>query len=107
MFSDLTTLTLARLSELLKKREISSVDLVHGFLARIETLNPEINAYITVDKAGALMAAQEADDRLDAKQGGPLTGIPIGVKDLFCTKGIRTTCASKILHNFIPPYEST
>jgi aspartyl-tRNA(Asn)/glutamyl-tRNA(Gln) amidotransferase subunit A len=107
VFSDPTTLTLARLSELLKKRQISSEDLVNAFLERIEGLNPEINAYITVDRAGAIKAAQDADNRLDAKQGEPLTGIPIGVKDLFCTKGVLTTCASKILHNFIPPYEST
>ncbi|MBF0381455.1 MAG: Asp-tRNA(Asn)/Glu-tRNA(Gln) amidotransferase subunit GatA [Magnetococcales bacterium] len=95
------------MSELLKKREISSEDLTQAFLERIEGLNPDINAYITIDRAGAITAAKEADKRLDAKQGEPLTGIPIGVKDLFCTKGILTTCASKILNNFIPPYEST
>ncbi|MBF0193339.1 MAG: Asp-tRNA(Asn)/Glu-tRNA(Gln) amidotransferase subunit GatA [Magnetococcales bacterium] len=107
MLSDPTTLTLAKLSELLKKRQISSEDLVNTFLEKIESQNPNINAYITVDKAGAIKAAKDADARLDAKQGEALTGIPIGVKDLFCTKGLLTTCASKILHNFIPPYEST
>jgi aspartyl-tRNA(Asn)/glutamyl-tRNA(Gln) amidotransferase subunit A len=107
VFSDPTILTVSRLADLLKKRQISSEDLVHAFLERIEALNPEINAYITIDRAGAIKASQEADDRLDAKQGEMLTGIPIAVKDLFCTKGIRTTCASKILNNFIPPYEST
>ncbi|MBF0447327.1 MAG: Asp-tRNA(Asn)/Glu-tRNA(Gln) amidotransferase subunit GatA [Magnetococcales bacterium] len=107
VLSDPTRLTLSQTAELLKNRHLSSKDLVQAFLERIETLNPEINAYITVDKAGAIRAAQEADRRLDAKQGEPLTGIPLAIKDLFCTQGIRTTCASKILGNFIPPYEST
>jgi aspartyl-tRNA(Asn)/glutamyl-tRNA(Gln) amidotransferase subunit A len=107
VFSDPTMLSISQLADHLKKRQISSKDLVHAFLERIEGINPEVNAYITIDRAGAIKAAQDADSRLDAKQGGPLTGIPIGVKDLFCTKGVRTTCGSQMLHNFIPPYEST
>ncbi|MBF0359109.1 MAG: Asp-tRNA(Asn)/Glu-tRNA(Gln) amidotransferase subunit GatA [Magnetococcales bacterium] len=107
MFSDPTVLSISQLAESLKKRQISSEDLVNSFLERIERINPEVNAYITIDRAGAIKAAQDADNRLDAKQGGPLTGVPIGVKDLFCTKEVRTTCGSRMLHNFIPPYEST
>ena len=107
MFSDPTQLTISQTADLLHKRQLSSEDLTHAFLERIEALNPEINAYITVDRPGAIQAAQKADDRLDAKQGEPLTGIPMAIKDLFCTMGVRTTCASKILNNFFPPYEST
>ncbi|MBF0455170.1 MAG: Asp-tRNA(Asn)/Glu-tRNA(Gln) amidotransferase subunit GatA [Magnetococcales bacterium] len=107
MFSDPTRLSLSQTADQLKKRQLSSEKLVLAFLERIETINPEINAYITLDRIGAIRGAQEADKRLDAKQGGPLTGIPLAIKDLFCTQGVRTTCASKILNNFTPPYEST
>ncbi|MBF0184206.1 MAG: Asp-tRNA(Asn)/Glu-tRNA(Gln) amidotransferase subunit GatA [Magnetococcales bacterium] len=104
---DLASITLKQAADLLRQRTVSAVELTQFFLDRIVTHNPELNAFITVDAEGALTAARQADARLAAGQGGPLTGIPLAVKDLFCTKGVRTTCASRMLANFTPPYEST
>ncbi|MBF0161414.1 MAG: Asp-tRNA(Asn)/Glu-tRNA(Gln) amidotransferase subunit GatA [Magnetococcales bacterium] len=103
----MSRLSLAHAADLLRKRSLSSVELTRFFLTRIEQKNPELNAYITVDEEGALAAAQAADARLARGDGTPLTGLPLAVKDLFCTHGLRTTCASKMLHTFCPPYEST
>jgi len=90
----------------LDAREVSSVELASFFLDRIERLNPLLNAFITVDRDAALAGAREADARIAAGCGGPLTGIPIAHKDIFCTKGVRTTCASKMLADFISPYDA-
>ncbi|MBF0462186.1 MAG: Asp-tRNA(Asn)/Glu-tRNA(Gln) amidotransferase subunit GatA [Magnetococcales bacterium] len=100
-------LSLAQAADLLRKRSLSAVELTRFFLERIATDNAALNAYITVDEAGALQAAQAADDRLARGEATPLTGIPLAIKDLFCTQGLRTTCASRMLANFHPPYEST
>lgn len=96
------------LSRLLRKREVSARDIVESVLSRIEEKEPLIHAYITVTRDMALEQAAHADQVLS--RGGevpPLTGIPIAVKDLLCTKGIKTTCASKILANYVPPYNAT
>lgn len=105
---DLTVLTIHELTERLSAREITSTELTAAYLKRIDAVEGSVNAYLTVTAEAALEAAAEADKRFasGAKQ-GPLAGIPISVKDIFCTKGVRTTCASKILDNFIPPYDAT
>ncbi|QSV46775.1 Asp-tRNA(Asn)/Glu-tRNA(Gln) amidotransferase subunit GatA [Geobacter benzoatilyticus] len=104
---ELHDLTIHELHDRLKRKEISSVEATKAMLARIEAVDPKVNAYITVTPEEALAAAEAADRRIAAGDMTPLTGIPIGLKDIFVTKGIRTTCASKILGNFVPPYDGT
>ena len=90
----------------LRDRKVSAVELATESLARIDAGNPKINAFVTVDRDGALAAARAADERLAAGQGSPLTGIPLAHKDVFCTEGVLTTCGSKMLANFISPYDA-
>jgi aspartyl-tRNA(Asn)/glutamyl-tRNA(Gln) amidotransferase subunit A len=98
--------TLTELRKLLDNKEISSVELTQYFLDRIK--KSDLNAFITVTEAEALKQAKEADDFIASPGENPfLCGIPYAAKDLFCTKGIRTTAASKILDNYIPPYDGT
>jgi len=98
--------SLNELSGLLKSRKISSVELTQSYLKRIDSLNPKINAYITVNPEASLKQAAEADIRLARGQIQPLTGIPIAQKDIFCAKGWKTTCGSKMLSNFVAPYDA-
>lgn len=105
--NDILKLTLTELIEKLKTREVRSVDVTKVCLERIKQRNPEINAYITICEEEALKQAEISDQKLDDGEAGLLEGVPLGIKDLFCTKGIKTTAASKILAEFIPPYEST
>ena len=101
-------LTLSELRQKLDNKEVSSVELTKYFLARVKEQNPELNAFITITEDEALAQAQEADEFIAEPGGNPLLcGIPFAAKDLFLTKGIRTTAASKILDNYIPPYDST
>jgi aspartyl-tRNA(Asn)/glutamyl-tRNA(Gln) amidotransferase subunit A len=100
-------LTLAQARDLLVKRDLSAVELTRTYLSAVEALNPRINAYITVTAEQALAQARAAEAALAKGEAKPLTGIPLAIKDLFCTTGIRTTAASKILGEFVPPYEST
>jgi len=102
-----TDLSLAQARLALDARQISARELTQAYLDAIAALNPRLNAYITVTAEAALTAADAADQKLAAGQGGPLEGIPLGIKDLFCTAGTRTTAASRILGDFTPPYEST
>ena len=105
---ELYNLTIHELHEKLKNKEITSLQLTEAFLKRIEAVDGKIKAYITVTKEEAARQAEEADKRLTSgKDITPLTGVPIAVKDIFCTNGVRTTCASKILDNFVPPYDAT
>ncbi len=99
--------TLAELAAGLRARQYSSVELTQAYLARIEQAQPALNALITVTAESALAAAAVADQRLAAGTAGPLTGVPIIHKDIFCTAGVRTTCASNMLSNFISPYDAT
>jgi len=99
--------SLSSLSQALAAGEISSVELTQLYLERIARLNPTINAYVTVDAEKSLAQARAADAQRAAGQGGPLTGIPLAQKDIFCTKGWLTTCGSKMLGNFVSPYDAT
>lgn len=105
--TELHHLTLAELNEGLRARRFSSVELTKHFLARIERLNPALNALITVTAEAALTAAQRADEELAAGEAGSLAGLPIVHKDIFCTDGVLTTCGSRMLSNFIAPYDAT
>ncbi|MCW8356607.1 Asp-tRNA(Asn)/Glu-tRNA(Gln) amidotransferase subunit GatA [Marinomonas pontica] len=99
--------SISTLAQKLRNKDISSVELTRHFLARIAKLDPQLNSYITVSEQRALEQAAAADTLLQNGKGSSLTGIPIAHKDLFCTQGTLTTCGSKMLNNFIPPYEST
>ena len=105
--TQLHTLTLAELAKGLKARQFSSVEVTRHFLSRIEKFNGELNAYITVTPEIALQQATAADAQLAAGKGGTLTGLPLAHKDIFCTDGVLTTCGSKMLSNFVAPYDAT
>jgi aspartyl-tRNA(Asn)/glutamyl-tRNA(Gln) amidotransferase subunit A len=101
------TETLAALAARLAQREVSSVELTRHFLDRIGRLDGQLNSFITVCRDTALAQAADADRRISSGEHGPLTGIPYANKDIFCTAGIRTSCGSKMLDNFIAPYDAT
>jgi aspartyl-tRNA(Asn)/glutamyl-tRNA(Gln) amidotransferase subunit A len=103
----LHNLSVGELAEHLGARQLSSVELTRHFLARIERLNPALNALITLTAEEALAAAAAADVRLAAGEAGPLLGIPLIHKDIFCTDGVRTSCGSRMLDNFVAPYDAT
>jgi aspartyl-tRNA(Asn)/glutamyl-tRNA(Gln) amidotransferase subunit A len=104
---ELHELSLGQARKLLEKGEVSSVELTRSLLARIEATEPKLHAYLTVTTELALAQAEAADRARAQGQAGPLTGIPAGIKDVICTEGVRTTCASRILENFVPPYDAT
>ncbi len=99
--------TVAELAAKLRAKEISSVELTGVYLDRIAQLDKTLNSYISVCSEHALAQARTADQRLQQGQGGPLTGVPIAHKDIFCTEGVKTTCGSKMLDSFIAPYDAT
>ncbi|HLG93247.1 MAG TPA: amidase, partial [candidate division Zixibacteria bacterium] len=93
---------------LLEKKEISAVELVQSCLTEIDQTGKKLNSYITVLTDTALEKAREVDAKRSKGQPvGKLAGVPVAVKDIYCTKGVRTTCGSRILENFIPPYDAT
>lgn len=100
-------LTIKEALKKLKSREISALELLNAHLDRIEKYNPELNSYITVTRERTIMDATAADERIANGNPRTLDGIPIAMKDLFATRGIRTTAASHMLENFVPEYEST
>ena len=104
--SDLLNLDLSSAQKSLKNREISSVELTKAYLDAIEKTS-SLGAYVDLQKDYALEMAKNSDKKINQGVAGPLEGIPIGVKDMFCTKDIKTTASSKILENFYPTYEST
>jgi len=99
-------LTIHQARTLLEKKEISSEALTRSVLERIDAVNARLNAYITVTADAAMARARRADGVISRGKAASLTGIPLAVKDLICTRGTRTTCGSKILENFIPPYDA-
>ena len=98
--------SLAELARELGAKRVSSVELTRGALARIEALDPSLNAFVTVDPERALAEARTADARIAAGSAGPLTGIPVAHKDVLMTAGLRTTCGSRMLENFVAPYSA-
>ena len=104
--TDLTSLTLAQAREALRKKEFSATELAEAHLAAVEQARA-LNAFVTEAPERARATARASDERLAKGEGGPLEGLPLAIKDLFCTKGVRTTACSHILDNFVPPYEST
>ncbi|WP_127470346.1 Asp-tRNA(Asn)/Glu-tRNA(Gln) amidotransferase subunit GatA [Thiomicrorhabdus aquaedulcis] len=100
------TLTLKQMSQKLHSGEITSVQLTQHYLDRISAFDPTLNAFISVTPELALSMAADADKKLAAGQGEFLTGIPVAHKDIFCTDGVKTSCASKMLDNFIAPYNA-
>ncbi len=102
MFND----SLKQLSSQLAEKKISSVELTQLFLDRVKEMNPEYNAFITVNQEKSLEQAKDADQMIASGQASPLTGIPIAQKDIFCAKDWLTTCGSKMLSNFVSPYDA-
>lgn len=103
----MTQYTLKQASELLHSKKISATELAQEYLNAIDARNPAINGYITLDKDLTLAEAKAADERIAADNAGILTGVPIAYKDIFCQKGWRSACSSKMLNNFISPYTAT
>lgn len=104
---DIASLTIKSAAEGLKSKKFSSVDLAEIYFNRIKKINPEFNVYVYESYDDALSAAKIADEKIARGDSTALTGIPCAIKDNFCTKGIRTTCCSKILENFTPAYDAT
>ncbi|MFK8043640.1 Asp-tRNA(Asn)/Glu-tRNA(Gln) amidotransferase subunit GatA [Congregibacter sp.] len=107
MSIELDSRSLTELASALVSGETSSVELTEAALGRINALDGKLNSFITVDNEAAMREAQAADERLSSGNGGPLTGIPIAHKDIFCTNGLKTSCGSRMLDGFTPPYDAT
>ena len=107
MNPDIIGLTIAQAGDLLSSGEVSSVELTRAYLERIEAVDQKLNALVTVTGEMALAQAEAADRTLKKGEGGPLTGVPAIIKDNMCTRGVATTCSSKMLENFVPPYDAT
>jgi aspartyl-tRNA(Asn)/glutamyl-tRNA(Gln) amidotransferase subunit A len=106
--NELYRLTIQEAHDLLKRREISSRELTQSVLERVNEIEDKIRAYVTITGDIALKQAEEADNYLKtALEINPLTGVPVLIKDVICTKAIRTTCSSRMLENFVPPYDAT
>ncbi|NOQ52602.1 MAG: Asp-tRNA(Asn)/Glu-tRNA(Gln) amidotransferase subunit GatA [Desulfuromonadaceae bacterium] len=104
---ELNNLTISKLRQKLADGELTSVELTRACLERIAATNGKVNSFITVCEKAALAAAEAADQRIAAGDAAPLTGIPLAVKDIFNTLDVRTTCGSKILDNYVSPYDAT
>jgi aspartyl-tRNA(Asn)/glutamyl-tRNA(Gln) amidotransferase subunit A len=100
-------LTIAQMIRELRQKTFSSVELTEHFIGRIERLDNQYNSFVSITREQALQQAQQADARLAAGNAPALCGIPLAHKDIFCTKGVRTSCGSKMLDNFVPPYDAT
>ena len=108
MKNELLEKTIHEVSADLKAKKVSSVELTKAQMDHLEQIEPKVQSFITITRDQALKQAAEADKRLaSGKDITPLTGVPIAIKDLLCTKGVRTTCASRMLENFVPPYNAT
>src|SRR5512134_3284336 len=99
--------TVAEIGRGLRAREFSSVEITRHFLGRIDQANASLNAFVTVTPERAMADARRADQRIAKGEAGPLTGVPLAHKDIFCTSGVLTTAGSRILSNFVAPYDAT
>ncbi len=104
---ELYELTIHEIQDKFLAKETTSAEVTASIFKRIDAVEKEVRAYITLMRETALAEADKADEKIRKGEGGPLTGIPIALKDIYCTKGVRTTCGSRILSNFIPPYDAT
>lgn len=104
---NLTHASMLEIAAAVQNKKVSAKEVTEHYLKRIETLDPQLNSFITVN-SNAIQEAEKIDDRIAKGEAvGAMAGVPFGIKDMFCTKGLKTTAASKILENFIPPYDST
>ncbi|MCL7488179.1 MAG: Asp-tRNA(Asn)/Glu-tRNA(Gln) amidotransferase subunit GatA [Desulfobulbaceae bacterium] len=101
------SLTLCEAKKLLQQGEITSVQLTESIFSRIDAVEDKVKSFITLDREGSLVRAEEADRTRRQGRAGELGGLPIGVKDVLCTSNMRTTCGSRILEKFVPPYDAT
>ncbi|MBE0555849.1 MAG: Asp-tRNA(Asn)/Glu-tRNA(Gln) amidotransferase subunit GatA, partial [Proteobacteria bacterium] len=104
---ELYELTIHELQDKLRAGETTAAEITASVFRRIDAVEKDVRAYITLMRKSALAEAAQADARLKKGEAGALTGIPIALKDITCTQGYRTTCGSRILDNFIPPYDAT
>ena len=104
---EIQNMTLCALKQGMKEKAFKSTEVIEALLSRISDLGPSLNAFITVTAEQALKEAKEADKLMASGKDKPLIGLPIAHKDLFCTDGVLTSCGSKMLHNFIPPYDAS
>ena len=104
---DLHALTIHELCALLDKREVSARQVTEAFYDRTDAVDGRVHAYLTLTRDLAFEQADRADRRRQAGESGPLLGVPLAIKDVICTEGVRTTCGSKILQSFVPPYDAT
>lgn len=100
-------LTIHEISQMLKSKQVSSCELTRAALEQIHKVEPQVKAIVTITEELAIKQAKQADERIARGEGSPLNGIPALIKDVICTKGVRTTCSSKMLENFVPPYNAT
>ena len=100
------TFSIAQLAAALRAREVSAVEVARACLERIERFDGRLNAFVTIDPDKTLAQAREADARIARGEGGPITGVPVAHKDLFCARGWRTTCGSRMLSDFVSPYDA-
>jgi aspartyl-tRNA(Asn)/glutamyl-tRNA(Gln) amidotransferase subunit A len=105
--SNHSPVTIHEAHELLEGKKLSSIELTQSYLERIRQVEPKVRALVTVTDELALAWARQADKLISEGKIGPLTGVPLAIKDVICTRGVRTTCSSKMLENFVPPYNAT
>ena len=101
----ITELSAFEIARLVASKEVSCREVTQAFLDRIDKVDPTYGSYLTVDQEGALAASEVAQSFVDRGEAGPLTGVPIAVKDNISTDGVETTCASKILKGYVPPLD--
>lgn len=103
----LTRLSAAELAQKVREKEVSTLEVAEAFLKRIDELDKNLGCFLTVDPEATIESARAAEEKINAGEAGPLTGVPVAIKDNMSTLGVRTTCASRILSDYVPPYDAT